>query len=119
CGSRTTHRTALVVVDHAPALHQPRSPRIIGLPGHSPGSIATNVPVADALFVGDGMTTRHVLTGQQGPQPAPFTDDPQQAMASLERIEGTPATWVLPGHGPPWSGGVAEAVRRIRSAARQ
>jgi len=24
---------------------------------------------------------------------------------------------VLPGHGPPWSGGVAEAVRRIREVA--
>jgi hypothetical protein len=24
---------------------------------------------------------------------------------------------VLPGHGAPWSGGVAEAIRRIREAA--
>jgi len=118
-GARTTYLTEVVEVDDGQVLNLPGSPRIIGLPGHSPGSIAIHVPVADALFVGDGMTTRHVLTGQQGPQPAPFTDDPQQAMASLERIEGTPATWVLPGHGPPWSGGVAEAVRRIRSAARQ
>lgn len=118
-GGRTTYLTEVVEVDDGQVLDLPGNPRIIGLPGHSPGSIAVHVPVADALFVGDGMTTRHVLTGQRGPQPAPFTDDPQQAMASLDRIEGIAATWVLPGHGTPWSGGVAEAVRRIRSAATQ
>jgi hypothetical protein len=26
------------------------------------------------------------------------------------------ATWVLPGHGPAWDGGVPEAVRLIRAA---
>ncbi len=56
----------------------PGSPRIIGMPGHSPGSIAIHVPAADAVFVGDALTTRHVLTGEHGPQPAPFTDDPDR-----------------------------------------
>jgi glyoxylase-like metal-dependent hydrolase (beta-lactamase superfamily II) len=73
--------------------------------------------VADAIFVGDALTTRHVLTGQRGPQPAPFTDDPQQALTSLSRLEGLQASWVLPGHGTPWAGGVEEAVREIRIAA--
>jgi hypothetical protein len=27
------------------------------------------------------------------------------------------APWVLPGHGAPWRGGVAEAVRQIREVA--
>ena len=27
------------------------------------------------------------------------------------------ATWVLPGHGPAWDGGVAEAVRLTRESA--
>ncbi|WP_433133437.1 hypothetical protein ACQPWW_15810 [Micromonospora sp. CA-240977] len=75
------------------------------------------MPIADAVFVGDALTTRHVLTGQRGPQPAPFTDDPHQALASLHRLEGVQASWVLPGHGTPWSGGVAEAVRAIRTVA--
>jgi glyoxylase-like metal-dependent hydrolase (beta-lactamase superfamily II) len=98
-------------------LDVPGSPRIIHVPGHTPGSVAVHVPAADALFVGDTMTTRNVLTGATGPEPAPFTLQPRQALASLDRIEGVDATWVLPGHGPAWNGGVTEAVRLIRQAA--
>jgi glyoxylase-like metal-dependent hydrolase (beta-lactamase superfamily II) len=98
-------------------LDVPGSPRIIHLPGHTPGSVAVHVPAVDALFLGDAMTTRNVLTGVRGPEPAPFTLDPRQAIASLDRIETVDATWVLPGHGPAWDGGVGEAVRLIRNAA--
>ena len=63
------------------------------------------------------MTTRNVLTGVTGPKPAPFTLEPAQAVASLDRIEGIDATWLLPGHGPAWDGSVPEAVRLIRQAA--
>ena len=52
-----------------------------------------------------------------GPQPAPFTLDTEQALASLDRLESLPAKWVLPGHGAPWDEGVREAVRLIREAA--
>ena len=116
-GFRTTYVTEVITVHDGQILDLPGAPHIIALPGHSPGSIAIHVPVVDAIFVGDGLTTRHVLTGQRGPQPAPFTDDPQQALASLDRIEGLSATWVLPGHGTPWNGGVEEAVQRTRAAA--
>lgn len=116
-GLRTTYLTELIEVDDGQVLDLPGAPRIIGLPGHSPGSIAVYAPTADAVFVGDGLTTRHVLTGQRGPQPAPFTDDPEQAAASLRRLEGLDATWVLPGHGTPWNGGVKEAVRQVNTAA--
>jgi len=116
-GFRTTYLTEVVSVHDGQVLDLPGAPRVIGLPGHSPGSIAIHVPVADAIFVGDGLTTRHVLTGRRGPQPAPFTDDLPQALASLSRLEGLEATWLLPGHGTPWSGGVAEAVSAIRAAA--
>jgi glyoxylase-like metal-dependent hydrolase (beta-lactamase superfamily II) len=95
-------------------LDLPGSPRIIHVPGHTPGSVAVHVPAVDALLLGDAMTTRNVLTGVDGPKPAPFTLDPAQARASLDRIEGVAATWVLPGHGPAWDGGVPEALRLIR-----
>ena len=98
-------------------LDAPGQPRIISLPGHSPGSIAIHVPAVDAVFVGDALTTRNVLTGVRGPQPAPFTDDPAQAIDSLERLRATGAKWVLPGHGAPWSGGVDAAVDAVRAAA--
>ncbi|MFC5002218.1 MBL fold metallo-hydrolase [Dactylosporangium cerinum] len=109
----------VVTVRDGQVLDLPGAPRIIGMPGHSPGSVAVHVPVAGAVFVGDALTTRHVLTGRQGPQPAPFTDDPAEALASLRRIEDLPVQWLLPGHGAPWSGGVTEAVRAIRAAAPQ
>jgi glyoxylase-like metal-dependent hydrolase (beta-lactamase superfamily II) len=98
-------------------LDVPGSPRIIHVPGHTPGSVAVHVPAVDALFVGDAMTTGNVLTGESGPGPAPFTLDPETALASLAKLEAVVATWVLPGHGAPWHGGVAEAIRQVRQAA--
>lgn len=39
------------------------APRVIALPGHTPGSVAFHVPSVDALFIGDGMTPHWVLPG--------------------------------------------------------
>ncbi|MFW2513768.1 MBL fold metallo-hydrolase [Demequina sp. SO4-13] len=111
---RTRHLTEVVPVEDGDVLDLPGSPRVIALPGHSPGSIAVHVPIADAVAVGDALTTRHVLTGNVGPQPAPFTDEPDLALNSLERLAGLEASWVLPGHGAPWRvdpGKVQAAVR--------
>ncbi|MGX5694939.1 MBL fold metallo-hydrolase [Agromyces soli] len=107
----------VVPVEPGDVLDLPGRPRLVGMPGHSPGSIAVHVPVVDAVFVGDALTTRHVLTGAEGPAPAPFTDDPTEALASLDRLSAIEASWVLPGHGAPWNGGVAEASRLVRAAA--
>jgi glyoxylase-like metal-dependent hydrolase (beta-lactamase superfamily II) len=98
-------------------LDLPGSPEVIGTPGHTPGSVAYYVRSVSAVFVGDAMTTRNVLTGERGPRPAPFTLDPAHADASLEQLAMLDARWVLPGHGPAWGGGAAEAVHRYRSAA--
>jgi len=98
-------------------LDLPGSPRIIHIPGHTPGSVAVHVPAVDALFVGDALTTGNVLTGERGPQPAPFTLDAEAALASLAKLEDVSATWVLPGHGAPWHGGAAEAIRQVRQVA--
>ena len=98
-------------------LDLPGSPRIVHIPGHTPGSVAIHVAKVDALFVGDALTTGHVLTGATGPQPAPFTMDTAMALESLSKLGMIPAKWVLPGHGAPWSGGVAGAVRLVRERA--
>jgi glyoxylase-like metal-dependent hydrolase (beta-lactamase superfamily II) len=116
-GMRVPPVTELVSFDDGATLDLPGAPRVIPLPGHTPGSVAIHVPTVDAVFVGDAMTTRSVLTGVVGPQPAPFTLDPAGAMSSLPRIEATGARWVLPGHGDAWDGGSAEAVRQVRAAA--
>ena len=116
-GARTEWLTEVVEVQGGETLDLPGSPQIISMPGHSEGSIAVYVPIADAIFVGDGLTTRHVLTGTEGPQPAPFTDEPAQAIASLQAIVSTKAKWELPGHGAPWSEGVDAAVAAVESVA--
>lgn len=116
-GARTHHLTEVVELAGEQVLELPGDPRVIPLPGHSPGSVAVHAPSVGALFVGDALTTRHVLTGRVGPQPAPFTDDPVQALASLSVVADVEASWVLPGHGAPWSGGVPELLRRVREEA--
>ena len=98
-------------------LELPGSPRIIHLPGHTPGSAAVWFESLGALMVGDALTTGHVLTGEQGPQPAPFTIDVARAIESLARIEELPGEWLLPGHGAPWRGSFGQAVAEIRRAA--
>ena len=117
-GWRTTYLTDVVPVADGDVLDLPGSPRIIGLPGHSPGSVAIHVPEAKALFVGDALTTRNVLSGKAGLQPSPFTDDPAQALDVLDKLtQLSDVGWVLPGHGTPWNGNVSTLANEVRSRA--
>ena len=116
-GLRTTYVREVTEVHDGDVLDLPGAPEIIGMPGHSPGSVAVRVPAVDAVFVGDALTTRHVLTGSAGMQPAPFTDDQQVALESLDRLADVQASWVLPGHGTPWHGSPDAAARAVREAA--
>ncbi len=114
CGSPPL--TELVTFADGATLDVPGAPQVIHLPGHTPGSVALRAPGLDAIFMGDAMTTRSVLTGEIGPRLAPFTLEPSQARASLAKLDALGATWVLPGHGEAWDGGLPEALRQIRSA---
>jgi glyoxylase-like metal-dependent hydrolase (beta-lactamase superfamily II) len=116
-GLRITPLTEVVTFADGATLDVPGAPRVIHLPGHTPGSVAFHMPVVDAVLMGDAMTTRSVLTGEVGPRPAPFTLQREQAMSSLAKLDGIEATWVLPGHGDPSSNGLAEALRQIRASA--
>jgi len=98
-------------------LDVPGAPRVIHVPGHSEGSAALHLPARRMLFVGDAFATLNVLSGKVGPQLAPFGSDLPRARESLKRLEAIDADIVLPGHGQPWTGGVAEAIRLIREGA--
>jgi glyoxylase-like metal-dependent hydrolase (beta-lactamase superfamily II) len=115
-GLRSTPIKEVTPIDGATKLDVPGAPAVIPLPGHTPGSLAYHVPSVDAIFMGDAMTTRSVTTGIVGPAVAPFTVDPAGAVASLDALDGLSAGWVLPGHGDAWTGGLAEALQRIRAA---
>lgn len=114
---RTRQVTQVREVADGDVLDLPGAPVVVGMPGHSPGSIAVHVPAVDAVFVGDALTTRHVLTGRVGAQPAPFTDEPEIALASLDRLAAVSASWVLPGHGAPWNGSPADIAAAVRASA--
>lgn len=114
---RTPRLSEVSTFGDGATLDVPGSPRVILLPGHTPGSAALHVPSRNALFVGDAIATVAVTTGRTGPMIAPFTADPAQALVSLDRLAGVDAAWVLPGHGLPWTGGVGEAIRVVRASA--
>src|SRR5438105_7337934 len=114
---RSTPIAEVATFGDGATLDVPGAPRVIHLPGHSPGSAVLHISSRDALFVGDALCTMNVLTGKRGPQLTPFGSDFPQAVASLARLEHVEAGLVLPGHGEPWTGGVGEAVRRVRESA--
>jgi len=99
----------------AEELPVPGRPRTIHTPGHSPGHTA--LVAADTLFAGDALCTQNPLTGKRGPQlmPSAFNASTDQALASLDRLVGSGASVLLPGHGPPVrepNSAVDEAKRR-------
>lgn len=102
------------------ALEVPGRPRVIHMPGHTPGHCALHFEALGALFVGDGLCTWNPLTGATGPQlmPSAFNVDTDAALAALATIEGLEAGAVLPGHGDPWLDGPAAAVERARAVGR-
>jgi glyoxylase-like metal-dependent hydrolase (beta-lactamase superfamily II) len=73
-----------------------------------------------ALFAGDALCTWNPFTGRPGAQlmPSALNVSNQQALESLNRVEGLAAQVVLPGHGEPWREGPAAAVAAARAAGR-
>jgi glyoxylase-like metal-dependent hydrolase (beta-lactamase superfamily II) len=99
-------------------LDLPGRPRVVHAPGHTPGSAALLLERQRVLLTGDALATWNPLTGRPGPQvmPSGLNRDTPQAIRSLDVLDGLPAEVLLPGHGEPWSGGTAEAVRQARAA---
>ena len=113
---RTTSLREVATYGDGATLDVPGSPRVILVPGHTPGSAALHFAGHDAALVGDAMATYAVTTGARGPRIAPFSADAELARSSLTRLEGLGARWVLPGHGDAFDGGIDEAVRLAREA---
>lgn len=100
------------------ALDVPGRPRVIHAPGHTPGNAALLIEDRETLLTGDSLVTRNPLTGRTGPQimPTAFNHDTAAALRSLAALASARATTLLPGHGEPWSGGIAEAVQKAQGA---
>jgi glyoxylase-like metal-dependent hydrolase (beta-lactamase superfamily II) len=96
----------------------PGKPRVVHAPGHTDGSAAILLEDRGILFTGDVLCTHNAYTGRTGPQimPSGLNADTQRALSSLANLDGINAGMLLPGHGEPWTDGVADAVRRARIA---
>ena len=117
-GVKTPKIAEVTTFGEGDELDVPGRPRIVATPGHSHGHVALHLPDRGALLAGDSLVTLNPLTGRRGPQimPSAFNVSSAQATASLDRLEPLEAGVLLPGHGEPWTGGVAAAVARAREA---
>ena len=119
-GGKPLHVKEVRTFEDGDVLDVPGRPRVIHAPGHSAGCVAFHFERHGVLLVGDVLFEYNVLTGRTGPQigPSGFNESSEQALASLERIEGVEAPMMLFGHGEAWTKGSAAAVAAARQAGR-
>jgi glyoxylase-like metal-dependent hydrolase (beta-lactamase superfamily II) len=72
------------------ALDLPGRPRVIEVPGHTPGSVAFHLPAQGAVLTGDALVTMDTmdgLAGRNGPTivSAAFTRDTAQSVSVQPR----------------------------------
>lgn len=94
-------------------LEVPGRPIVLHAPGHTPGQIALHLPQHRVLLSSDVIITRDLITGRYGlPQlaHASLNTDIGQARRSLPRLKELGKVTLLPGHGRPWTGEIAEAI---------
>jgi len=95
-------------------LDLPGSPRVVYSPGHTIGHACFYLPQTKTLLTGDALVTRDVLNHcDSDPQlmPCVFHTDPAQARASLDILSTLDTELVLPGHGSPYHGQIADAAK--------
>ena len=103
----------LATFDDGERLDLPGSPRVIHTPGHTDGSACLVMEGRRVLFTGDALVTLNISTGAEGPRimPGAFNKDSPRSLESLSSLQELEVDMVLPGHGEPWAGSAAEAVR--------
>ncbi|MFF1252924.1 MBL fold metallo-hydrolase [Pseudarthrobacter sp. NPDC058329] len=97
----------------------PGHPEVVFSPGHTAGHCGLYLRDRDVLFSGDALVTLDPYTGRTGPRivAGAATMDSRQNLETLTPLARTGASLVLPGHGEPWTAGVAEAVATARREA--
>ena len=117
-GGMPLHVAEVQTFEDGGVLDVPGRPRVIHAPGHTRGCVVFHFESHGVLIAGDVLFNYNVLTGRLGPQigPAAFNESSEQALASLERLEGVEAPLILFGHGDPWTEGTAAAISAARAA---
>jgi glyoxylase-like metal-dependent hydrolase (beta-lactamase superfamily II) len=101
-----------------PLADVPGRPRVVTLPGHTPGSVAYLFADRGLLFTGDALVTYDGITDYRGPSVGSraFTHNSEEALASLAALSTVEAGLLLPGHGEPFTGTPADAAAQARRA---
>jgi glyoxylase-like metal-dependent hydrolase (beta-lactamase superfamily II) len=104
--------------EHDQVLDVPGRPRVIHVPGHTPGSSAFAFEQHGVLFSGDALVTADTALGRVGPRVlcGAYTQNSRQALASLDRLAAANLPILLPGHGEAWPRGSAEAANLAKLA---
>ena len=84
--------------------------QIVATPGHTPGSISVLDPAGSVLVAGDALRT---ADGRPTFPEGQFTEDPEEAKASVAKLGGLAFETLLVGHGDPIEGGAAAAVAAL------
>lgn len=109
--------TAVETFTDGTELDVPGQPQAIHVPGHTEGEVVFHLPDREVLLCGDAFATVDFETWRgHEPQllPAWLNHDDEQAGTSIERLESLGECVLLPGHGDPWTGHLADAVRTAR-----
>jgi glyoxylase-like metal-dependent hydrolase (beta-lactamase superfamily II) len=94
-------------VDDGDVLDLAGSAVVLGVPGHTPGSIALHLPEHGVLITGD------TVAEYQGQAIlGPFSTDRAQAWADLQRLATLDVAVACPGHGDPIRPDATAALRR-------
>ena len=85
--------------------------RVVHLPGHTAGSIALYVPERRLVIVGDSLQYR--LGRRLSPPAAAVSEDPSQALASLEKLLRIDFDAICFAHFPPMRTGAKAGLRAM------
>jgi glyoxylase-like metal-dependent hydrolase (beta-lactamase superfamily II) len=89
-GVRRHEGTSASSFDDGMTLDVPGRPRVVAVPGHTPGSVAFHLPAQGVVFTGDALVTHDGLVGLTGIEPQiigpVFTHDTAQVRTSLEAL---------------------------------
>lgn len=116
-GGLTPRRFPTVALEDGAVAAVPGAPLVTHVPGHTDGSCLLEFREHGVVFVGDLLCTVSPVTGRRDApqlQTRGSNTSSDEAMRSLERLEGVGARVVLPGHGGPWRDGVPAAVASAR-----
>jgi glyoxylase-like metal-dependent hydrolase (beta-lactamase superfamily II) len=115
--ARTPTLADVVSCSDGDRLDVPGAPRVVHVPGHTPGSAAYVFDDHGVVCTGDALVTEDPATGRQGLgiSPTGLNADDDQALASLDRLADVDAPVLLPGHGAPYHYGVASALHAARA----